>query len=103
MAKNESNNSVHDLIFAIGYVDFVARRGHTPQQRARAQLVQAAIKLLDQSGMNWRAELLEALNASEHARAIADIFPIPNDLGDDFVSKYIETTMKAIKHENDTN
>lgn len=77
----------------------MARRGNTPHQRARAQLVQAAISILDQSDINWRAELLEALNSSEVPRDIAEIFPMPPDLGEDFVSEYITATLKAIKNE----
>lgn len=95
MSVIATKNSMQDLSFAEGYVDFMARRGTTPEQRARAQIVQATIVLLDRTHPGWRAELLTALNDAPVARDIADIFPIPDNVGNSLLNQYIKIARKG--------
>lgn len=89
-----TKNTLSDLSFAEDYVAFMARRGATVDQRARASMVLAAISLLDRNHPTWRAELLTSLNDSATARDISEIFPIPVDITNSLVSQYLQL-MKA--------
>lgn len=94
MNSPTTKNTLADLAFAEAYVDFVARRGHTPEIRARANIVQSTIILLDRTHPSWRAELLEALSEMPDATRIQDIFPIPAETDQTLLDNYIKLAMR---------
>lgn len=89
-----TKNTLSDLHFAEQYVEFVSRRGSTPETRTRAKIVLATIILLDRVHPTWRAELLTSLHEAETATDIAAIFPIPESFGDDLLGQYIDIINK---------
>jgi len=89
-----SKNTLNDLAFAVAHVDFMARRGNTPEVRARASIVLSTIILLDRTLPAWRQELLDALAQLPEATQIADIFPIPQETDKEMLEAYIKTAMR---------
>jgi hypothetical protein len=73
-----TKNTLEDLRFAEGYVDFVSRRAMDPVTRARAKMLQAAIAMLDRHHPTWRKDLLSELDKLNCTREIKDIFPLPD-------------------------
>lgn len=92
-----TKNTLSDVIFAEQYVEFLSRRASTPEARARAKIMLATMTLLDRSMPSWRTELLAALNDAEHARDIAEIFPVPENFGGSLLSEFLDTAMKGPK------
>jgi hypothetical protein len=72
-----TRNTLEDLQFAEGYVDFVGRRAMDPMTRARARMLKAAITILDRHHPSWRKDLLTELDRLNCTREIKDIFPLP--------------------------
>lgn len=65
--------SATDLLFAESYLAYQAANGHTPESRARAQLMRAALVVLDTHRPGWRADLVAVANeAGVDARALFD-------------------------------
>lgn len=72
-----TKNTLADVKFAEQYLDFISRRGQTPEIRARARVLLATIGILDVRLPTWRSELIQALDKRGISREVEKMFPLP--------------------------
>lgn len=73
-----TKNTLSDLIFAEQYLEFVANRAQNRENRARAAIMVATIKMLDVKFPNWRNELISELDRTGQTKKTEEMFPLPN-------------------------
>lgn len=72
-----TKNTLQDVAFAEAYLDFIARRGPTPEARARARVLKATIGMLDIHHPTWRSELIRTFEEQNISREVERMFPLP--------------------------
>lgn len=73
-----TKNTLSDLIFAEQYLDFVATRAQNRENRARATILVATIRMLDLKYPTWRQELIDELDRTNQTRRTEELFPLPD-------------------------
>lgn len=85
-----TKNTIEDLAFAQMYLEFVAKRSMNPETRARAAIVVALIKMLDEKDPDWKQNVLDELNANSVTKDISKMFELPELETDSLFEKFIK-------------
>lgn len=85
-----TKNTIEDLAFAQMYLEFVAKRSMNPETRARAAIVVALIKMLDEKYPDWKQNVLDELNANSVTKDISKMFELPELETDSLFEKFIK-------------
>jgi cell division FtsZ-interacting protein ZapD len=90
-----TKNTLEDIRFGEQYIEFVSRRGKTPEARARAKILIATIQMLDLRHPEWRGDLLKELDKQGVSREIEKIFPLPDVDEDKLFNEFMQTVIKG--------
>lgn len=85
-----TKNTLQDVAFAEQYLEFVSRRGPTPEARARARVLLATIGILDIHHPTWRTDLIATLDAKDISREVERMFRLPAPDGGTLFSDFIK-------------
>lgn len=88
-----TKNTLSDLIFAEQYLEFVANRAQNRENRARATILVATIKMLDLKHPSWRTELIEELDRTNQSRKTEEMFPLPDVDPDSLFQEFMSTVI----------
>lgn len=90
-----TKNTIEDLQFAEMYLDYVARRSMSREERAKAALLLGIVMLMDVRYPGWRQVLIADLEDSGTTKPIQDLFKLPEPDKDSVFTDFIKSLTKS--------
>lgn len=96
---HQADFRAEDLGFARLYVDYIARRSSSPEERARAQILLGLITMLDQRFPGWQSVFLAELTERGNVPEVSDIFKLPQGAEDQLSDSFVANSLNNAKKE----